>query len=186
MKIALDPGHGGMFPGAIGTNPFVVREKDLTLAISLVLAKILKKQGHHVILTRNRDMHLSPDLHADLVQRAELANNAHAQLFVSVHCNAYSDPNPEGIETYYFPGSPRSERLAGAVQDALLASFADHINRGIKAKDLLVLQRTIMPACLVETEFLTNPAQLEFLASERNQESIAQAIADGIKYYLSR
>ena len=186
MKIAVDPGHGGMFLGAIGNNPYVVHEKDVTLAIGLALAKILKKQGHKVFLTRNRDAHLAPEVNADLAQRAEAANAAQAQLFVSVHCNAYSDPNSEGIETCYFPGSPRSERLARAVQEALLAKFKDHLNRGVKAKDLLMLQRAAMPACLIETEFLTNPKQLEFLVNERNQESIAQAIAEGIKSYLAR
>jgi len=186
VKIAVDPGHGGMFLGAIGNNPYVVHEKDVTLAICLALAKILKKQGHKVILTRNRDAHLAAEVNADLAQRAETANAAHAQLLVSVHCNAYSDPNSEGIETCYFPGSPRSERLAHAVQDAMLAKFKDHLNRGVKAKELLMLQRAVMPACLIETEFLTNPKQLEFLVNERNQESIAQAIAEGIKSYLAR
>jgi len=186
VKIAIDPGHGGMFQGAIGVNPFVVHEKDVTLAISLFLAKLLKKQGHKVILTRNRDMHLSPDLNTDLAQRAEMANNARAQLFVSVHCNAYADPNSEGIETYYCHGSPRSEQLAGAVQEAILAALKDHLNRGVKPKDLQLLQRAMMPACQVETEFLTNSKQLEFLVNERNQELIAQAIAEGIKNYLGR
>jgi N-acetylmuramoyl-L-alanine amidase len=186
VKIAVDPGHGGMFPGAIGNNPYVVHEKDVTLAICLALAKILKKQGHKVILTRNRDAHLASDVTADLAQRAETANAAHAQLFLSVHCNAYSDPNSEGIETCYFPGSPRSERLAQAVQEALLAKFKDHLNRGVKAKDLSMLQRAAMPACWIETEFLTNPKQLEFLMNERNQEAMAQAMAEGIKAYLAK
>jgi N-acetylmuramoyl-L-alanine amidase len=186
MKIAIDPGHGGMFTGAVGTNPFVVNEKDVTLAIGLFLSKILKKQGHHVILTRNRDVHLAPDLNADVLKRAEIANNARAHVLVSLHCNAYTDPNPEGIETYYFPGSSRSERLAAMLHEAMLAAFANHLNRGVKPKDLLVLQHATMPACLVETEFLTHPKQLEFLASERNQEAIAQAIAAGIKRFLGR
>jgi len=186
MKIVIDPGHGGMFPGAVGTNPFVVNEKDVTLAICLFLSKMLKKQGHEVTLTRNRDVHLAPELQADLMKRAEIANNARAHVFVSVHCNAYTDPNPEGIETYYFPGSPRNERLANSVQEAMIAAFANHLNRGVKPKDFLVLQHATMPACLVETEFLTNPTQLEFLAVERNQEAIAQAIAAGIKKFVGR
>jgi N-acetylmuramoyl-L-alanine amidase len=186
MKIAIDPGHGGMFPGAVGTNPFVVSEKDVTLAISLFLSKILKKQGHEVILTRNRDVHLATELDADLMKRAEIANAARAQLLVSVHCNAYTDPNPEGMETYFFPGSPRGERLAGVMQEAMISAFANHLNRGVKPKELLVLQHATMPACWVETEFLTNPAQLEFLAAERNQEAIANAIAAGVRKFVGK
>lgn len=186
MKIAIDPGHGGMFTGAVGTNPFVLSEKDVTLAICMFLSKILKKQGHEVTLTRNRDVHLVPEMQADLLRRAEIANNARAQIFVSVHCNAYTDPNPEGIETYYFPNSPRNERLASVVQEAMTSAFANHLNRGVKPKELLVLQHAMMPACLVETEFLTNPTQLEFLATERNQEAIAHALAAGIKKFVGK
>lgn len=180
MKIALDPGHGGIYTGAIGTVPYELREKDVTLAICLKMKDLLKAAGHKVILTRSSDVHLAEAMREDLRQRAEIANLAAADLLVSVHCNAFSDPNPEGIETWHRPHSAASEKLARAVQTALMAKFGNHLNRRVKAKDLLLFRHANMPACHVETEFLTNPAQLEFLASEFNQAAIAGAIAEGV------
>jgi N-acetylmuramoyl-L-alanine amidase len=180
MKIALDPGHGGIFPGAIGVNPFELREKDVMLALGLKVGKILKQAGHQVIFTRHEDKHLDENLSADLRKRIECANNAKAEVFVSLHCNAYSDPNPEGFETLYHPESPASEKLARAIQDSLVSTFVDHVNRGVKPKDLFVLRFAQMPACQVEIEFISNPVQLEFLASPTSQGNLARAIADGI------
>ena len=180
MRIALDPGHGGMFPGAIGTVPFDLHEKDVTLAICLRIRKLLRKNRHQAVLTRNKDMHLDSHLDADLRKRAEIANRAQADFLISVHCSAFSDPNPEGIECWYQPGSKRAQQLAVAIQTALTSRFSDHLNRGVKPKDLLIFRHAQMPACHIETEFLTNPAQLEFLASEANQHEIAQAITDGL------
>jgi N-acetylmuramoyl-L-alanine amidase len=184
MKVALDPGHGGMFPGAIGINPFELREKDVMLALSLKLGKLLKQYGHQVVYTRNRDTHLDENVGVDLRKRIDIANQAKAAVFVSLHCNAYSDPNPEGMETLYNPNSPTSEKLARAIQDSLVSTFIDHVNRGAKPKDLFILRCAQMPACQVETEFISNPEQLEFLASEMNQENLARAIAEGIVDFL--
>jgi N-acetylmuramoyl-L-alanine amidase len=123
---------------------------------------------------------LDENLRADLLKRIVQANDAKADVFVSLHCNAYSDPNPEGIETLYHPDSPASEKLARLIQDSVVSTFADHVNRGVKPKDLFLLRHAQMPACQLETEFISNPAQLEFLASTANQDNLASAIADGI------
>jgi len=180
MKIALDPGHGGIFPGAIGVNPFELREKDVMLALVLKIGKLLKQNGHHIIYTRHQDAHLDENVRADLLKRIACANDHKADVFISLHCNAYSDPNPEGIETLYYPDSPLSEKLARTIQDSVVSTFADHVNRGVKPKDLFILRHAQMPACQLETEFISNPAQLEFLAAPANQDHLARAIADGI------
>lgn len=180
MKIALDPGHGGIFPGAIGLVPFELKEKDVTLAICTKMGNLLRKQGHKIVLTRDSDTNLDANVKRDLRKRAELANHAQADLLVSVHCNAYSDPNPEGIETWYLAENKRSETLARTVQQALAVTFSDHLNRGVKAKDLLLFRQLAMPACHVEAEYLTNSTQLEFLASDFNQEKIAHALTQGV------
>ncbi|MCG3121627.1 MAG: Germination-specific N-acetylmuramoyl-L-alanine amidase [bacterium] len=180
MKIALDAGHGGIFPGAIGVNPFELREKDVMLALALKVGKLLKQTGHQIIYTRQEDKQLDENMRTDLLKRIACANDSHADLFVSLHCNVYSDPNPEGIETLYSLESPLSEKLARAIQDSVVSTFTDHVNRGVKPKDLFILRHAQMPACQLETEFISNPTQLEFLASPANQENLARAIADGI------
>ena len=93
-KVVIDPGHGGRDSGAIGRT-YRLEEKRITLAISLQLAKMLKKRGFTVLLTRKRDKGVS------LEGRMARANAANADLFVSIHCNASVERGRNGIEVYY-------------------------------------------------------------------------------------
>jgi N-acetylmuramoyl-L-alanine amidase len=92
-RIVIDPGHGGQQPGAIGRTG--ITEKQLTLAISLLLAEKLRASGYEVLLTREDDRTL------DLSERTEFANRADADLFISVHINAARNRRLSGFETYY-------------------------------------------------------------------------------------
>lgn len=114
--IILDPGHGGKDPGAI--SPSGKMEKDLTLKIAKKAADILnKKQGYKVILTRTEDVFLP------LEERTALANSRKADLFISIHANSASDPQLQGIETYYLSAASNSEeRRAAARENASSAS----------------------------------------------------------------
>jgi len=94
MRIVVDAGHGGWDLGTVGRRGLL--EKDLVLEIAQRLGKLLETRlGSEVILTRNDDNYIPLD------ERAEIANQAQADLFVSVHAN-YSDlPSARGVETYY-------------------------------------------------------------------------------------
>ncbi|MFY9397269.1 MAG: N-acetylmuramoyl-L-alanine amidase [Desulfomonilia bacterium] len=92
-RIVIDPGHGGKDPGAIG--PGGIKEKDLTLQISKLLAQRLKLEGFEVFLTRTTDTFLT------LEQRTNFANEKRADLFISVHINSNEDRTVRGIETYF-------------------------------------------------------------------------------------
>jgi N-acetylmuramoyl-L-alanine amidase len=91
-KVVIDPGHGGRDAGAVG--PHGLREKNVTLAIARKLANRLRAQGLSVVLTRDRDVFVSLD------ERTRIANEAHADLFVSIHCNAARRRNLSGVETW--------------------------------------------------------------------------------------
>jgi N-acetylmuramoyl-L-alanine amidase len=91
-RVALDPGHGGSDPGAIG--PAGVREKDVTLAIATRVAPVLAREGVQVLLTRDDDRFVS------LEERTARANGFGADLFVSIHCNAAETHAKRGVETY--------------------------------------------------------------------------------------
>lgn len=175
--IAIDAGHGGDDTGAIN-RAIGINEKTVTLAISQQLQKILESHGHEVLMTRRTDVFVP------LGQRADLANTAGAEIFVSIHCNSAENVSATGIETYYHPNSEMGQALATEVHRALIAAFPSHQNRGVKSANFQVLRETQMPACLVETEFISNNQQAQFLANPANQEKIARAIADGIKAYF--
>jgi N-acetylmuramoyl-L-alanine amidase len=93
LKIVIDPGHGGKAPGAIGPNG--EKEKDITLAVSKVLAKRLSEKGFEVLLTRESDIYVP------LEERTAFANKRNADLFVCVHVNANEKSSLHGVETYF-------------------------------------------------------------------------------------
>jgi N-acetylmuramoyl-L-alanine amidase len=93
-KIIIDPGHGGKDPGAIGRRS-KIRERDLTLAISKKLKRILEDHGITVLMTRDRDVFVS------LPRRVRAANLSGADLFISIHINASRSRMMNGFECYY-------------------------------------------------------------------------------------
>ncbi len=98
-KIVIDPGHGGTEDGAIGHSG--LKEKDLTLEIAKRLGGLLASRlGAEVVYTR------TSDLTVPLEARAAIANQAGADLFISIHANSSDDPGARGVETYYVASSP--------------------------------------------------------------------------------
>ena len=174
MKVCVDAGHGGVDPGAIGLEPRRLEEKDLTLALAFLLEEELTLRGHEVIMTRRQDRTLALDA------RAEFANRYHAELLISLHGNAAADPRVEGMEVFHRPGSKPGREAAATILTHMLAAFPSHENRGVKEADFTVLRESSAPGVLVEAEFLTNPAQLRFLAEGKNQRGLARAIAKAV------
>lgn len=178
IRVCLDAGHGGYDPGAIG--PTGVREKDVTLAITLKLGRILKQNGIDVVYTRTSDVVSWPSNETkDLQKRCDIANNANVQYFVAIHANSADISNAKGTEVYYSSGSKNGEKLAKAIQDEVVKA-TELYNRGVKTANFYVLKNTNAPAALVETGFISNTTEEKLLKSDVFQEKMAQAIAKGI------
>ncbi|NME94612.1 N-acetylmuramoyl-L-alanine amidase [Clostridium cochlearium] len=178
IKVCLDAGHGGYDPGAIG--PTGVKEKDVTLSITLKVGRILKQNGVDVVYTRTTDNVSWPSNESeDLKKRCDIANAFNAQYFVSIHANSASISEAKGTEVYYSPGSVNGEKLAKYIQDEVVKA-TELYNRGIKTANFYVLRNTNAPAALVETGFISNPKEEQLLKSDAFQEKMAQAIAKGI------
>jgi len=183
-RVALDPGHGGSDPGALG--PGGVREKDVDLAIALQAAEILRQEGVEVFLTRNGDQEI------DLVERAGLANSIPAEVFVSIHANATYNTAIGGTATYtYAPlntplGLQREARLylAQALQEELVQALGLR-DAGVHEANFAVLRYTRMPAALVEVAFLSNRAEERLLVNPEFQARAAAALARGIDCFLT-
>ncbi|APG26951.1 hypothetical protein A7E78_03350 [Syntrophotalea acetylenivorans] len=109
-RIVVDAGHGGKDPGAIGSGG--TKEKDVTLAMALKLAKRLKQEfGCQVVLTRDKDVYLA------LEERTALANRVGADLFISIHANASRNRSVRGVETYYLNFSKNDKAAAVAARE---------------------------------------------------------------------
>ena len=94
FTVVIDAGHGGKDPGR--PNPNGIIEKHIVLNIALNLGRELKEDGNEVIYTRDKDVFLS------LRQRAKIANEADADLFISIHCNSFHDSKVYGSETFVY------------------------------------------------------------------------------------
>lgn len=189
--VAVDAGHGGPDPGAIGVTG--AREKDITLAIALKLEHLLKHAGIETIMTRTGDYDLvrGEDVphrqREDLIRRAELVNNSGAQLFVSLHANSFPGANWSGAQTFYLDDDERGFRLATHIQGALVRELRElgRNRRRAAAADLRILRDVDVPTVVIEVGFLSNPAEEALLQQADYQGRVAQAIANGVLSYLA-
>jgi N-acetylmuramoyl-L-alanine amidase len=119
-----------------------------------------------------------------LAQRVAIANNAHVDLFVSVHCNA-NGPTARGFEVWYWRSSAQGKLLAQTLQSRVVAEFPNLRDRGLKPSapghsPLYVLHHTDMPSVLFECAFISNSAEEALLAGPAAQARFAQAIARAV------
>ena len=193
-SIFLDPGHGGSDPGAVSGG---VREKDLTLSVYNKVSSKLASLGYTVLTSRNVDKDV------DLVERAEQANNANADMLLSIHFNAGGRGVARGIETYYYQSQAdrvpkinkenhnnaerleRSRKLANKVQQNLLYQTGAN-DRGVKRTSFTVLRETSIPSILVELGFIDNPEERNKIKTNEYQERLANGIVDGIVEYYKQ
>ena len=167
--VMLDAGHGGSDPGAVYEGR---QEKDDTLALTMAVGRILEQNCIDVRYTRTTDIYQTP------FEKAQIANRSGADLFVSIHRNAYVTPNTsEGVETLVYNDEGIKAKLARNI-NARLAELG-FVNRGVtERKNLVVLKRTRMPAVLVEVGFIDNDKDNRLF--DENFDAIAGAIAGGI------
>ncbi|KNF07182.1 sporulation-specific N-acetylmuramoyl-L-alanine amidase CwlC [Gottschalkia purinilytica] len=171
-KVFLDPGHGGKDPGAVGQG---LQEKDIALSVTLKVGQILKNHGVDVYYSRTTDKYV------ELSDRARMANNLNTDIFISIHCNSFNG-SAKGVETYSYPGSTTGAKLAGSIQNSIIADKVYTLNRGTKTANFAVLRQTTMVATLVETAFIDNVEDANILRNRQND--LAIAISKGILGYL--
>ena len=111
-KVFIDSGHGGTDPGACSGN---VKEKDINLEVGLMLGEMLTKEGFTVGYSRTTDTYVS------LAERANKSNRFGAKVFISIHCNAHSNKQAQGVETFYYRTSSKGKVLADKVQKNILS-----------------------------------------------------------------
>jgi N-acetylmuramoyl-L-alanine amidase len=182
--IVIDPGHGTLSewdsydPGAIG--PSGLREWDVNRRISMLLGNILLNEGYTVIYTNETNTGLS------LEERALVGSLSGADMLVSIHANASTNPSMGGTMTFYHQNAlvHKSMALAGYIQ-AELVNRLQRENKGIREANFLVLRSSPIPAALVEVAFISNPKEEMLLADSAFQRRAAEAIALGIKRYLT-
>lgn len=182
VLVAVDPGHGGIDPGAVGADGQLEKQWNLLVAEDLALR--LRSSGIAVLLTRSRDQTLSRpySVRQDLIARASLANRAGSWVLISIHLNVESTGRAAGPIVYYQAGSPSAFRLARDLEKALAG--ASHIAHPPRPSHLMLLMLSRMPAVIVELGFLSNPGDRAHLRSAAYRAELAAALARGILTYL--
>lgn len=178
ITIVLDAGHGGKDPGAVVAG---VKEKDVDLAVAKRVFSLAKEDDRlNPMMTRNADIYIA------LGDRAQLADEVDAALYLSIQANACDCPDVEGIETWvdeiHSPGDP-SWQLAEILQSSVVEMTGAR-DRGVRSQELY-LHSTKRPAALVEIGFLTSKEERNKLTDPVYQGMVAQGIFEGIVAYLS-
>jgi N-acetylmuramoyl-L-alanine amidase len=221
VVVAIDAGHGGEDPGARGATG--LREKDVTLQVARELADQINRQpGMQAVLTRNGDYFIP------LKRRYEIAREHNADMFVSIHADAFKNGDAKGSSVWVL--SPRgktseasrwladrenradlvggvslddkddslaavlldlqqgyamqaSESIAGNVLKALGRLGPTH--RGyVERANFVVLRSPDVPSILVETAFITNPAEETRLRDDGHRRELAIAVLGGVRNYF--
>lgn len=169
-RIVIDAGHNGLTdPGAVFNGR---RESDDSLRLANEIGAILSRNGYDVIYTRTGDINQS------VLQKAAFANDADADLFISIHRNMGTYPGQyNGVQTLIYDNSGIKVPMAENINRNLEGLGFRNINVDLRP-DLAVLRRTKMPALLVEAGFIDSQSDNQLFDSRLDE--IAQAIADGI------
>lgn len=190
--IGIDPGHGGVDPGAVSKSG--VLEDNINLAIGLKLKRLVEQSGGIAIMTREEDKGLYTEKSTtlrqmkteDLINRKELIENAGCELFVSIHMNSFTNSKYSGSQTLYYDGYPENEKLASIIQEELKTVLNKDNRRAAAIRDdVYLIKELTIPSVLVEAGFLSNPEEEILLQTEDYQEKIAWAIYVGIMKYLN-
>jgi N-acetylmuramoyl-L-alanine amidase len=219
--IALDPGHGGRDPGAIGKKG--TREKDVALSVAKKMKTLINRtSGYRAILTRDGDRFVT------LRNRVKKAREAEADIFISLHADSFHKPNVKGASVYALSLSGASSEAArwiakkenasdliggitlddkddliasvlldlsqtATIQDSLelgsdvlknIGKVSKLNNRQVQQAGFAVLKAPDMPSILIETAFLSNPAEEKKLRNPKYQHKLAKAVFSGIQNHL--
>jgi len=191
LVVAIDPGHGGVDQGFLKEGE--VYEGDINLAVSLKLAAILERAGACVILTRTDEKDVvrpgdverwGSEIRASLGRRVEIATEAGADIFLSIHCNSFPSSVWRGSQTFYMPTAhPGGKELAEAIQCELVRVTGETDRTANGREDLFVIREMKAPAVVVELGFLSNPRDYRLLLDQDYQQLLAMAIFFGVCRY---
>lgn len=176
--LVIDAGHGGKDPGAISKDEKIY-EKEINLKILHELKELLDKDDVKVYYTRTKDetLYLRP--------RVTLANEVDCDFFISIHCNSSNYTSPNGTVILYYDHENENIKTKdlAAILSEEIAGTVSLENGGIlqmKDDDIFILANAKVPAVIIETGYISNTEDLQYLLSKTGQQAMAKGIYNGI------
>lgn len=169
--IFIDAGHGGSDGGAFNGDNL---EKNVNLNVALKTYELLSEAGYNCYLMREGDEYVG------LNERADVANLLNATVYVNIHTNSYDDKSVHGILTMY----KDEEDLARAIQNNLVSATGAKDMGLIRTNEMLVTNKSLMPAVIVEMGFITNDEESRKLQDDNYLDKMALGLKNGIIEYL--
>ena len=189
--IVLDAGHGGEDGGAVSKSGIV--EKDLNLAITMKIKEKLEDNNIQVILTRDNDVMLYTNAEAklakrkveDINKRIDITNSANADMLVSIHMNSFPQNYCKGWQIFFKQDNDASKEIASFIEKSIKEELIDNNNRVAQSiNNVKLINKSQIPAIVVECGFLSNDEEANMLTEESYQEKISTGICNGImKWY---
>ena len=169
--IVLDPGHGGKDPGNLGTKRYKTTEKDIALSITLLVGNYLNQAFPEMKIIYTRD----DDSYPELIERTRLANEVHADLFVSIHCNANESKRPVGADTWVMGPHKNDANLRVAQKENATILLEDNYKQNygdfdpnspetylaLSLRQNVHLNESLMLAKYVQDEFKTRVGRVD-------------------------
>jgi N-acetylmuramoyl-L-alanine amidase len=178
VKIYLDAGHGGKDGGAAANG---IKEKDMVLDICKRIEKGLNDyEDVQVIQSRTSDTFL------ELSERTKKANNADADVLLSIHCNAATSTSAKGFESFIYPNAGSATVAFQNVlhQEIIRAMGAGITDRGKKSANFHMVRESKMKAVLTENLFVSNSSDAAKLKDYTFRQKIAQGHINGLEKFL--
>ncbi|MDL4841421.1 N-acetylmuramoyl-L-alanine amidase CwlD [Aquibacillus rhizosphaerae] len=184
--IVLDPGHGGVDGGAVGSDETL--EKDIALDVAKILRDYLQQSGALVYLTREEDKDLADKntnglarrKAEDLRNRVAFIKEKEPDLFLSIHLNALSSKEWSGAQTFYYPAMDESESFAKKLQAEIKRNLENTNREALALNGMYILKHAGLPGALVEIGFLSNAHERELLKTKQYQRKMAASLYEGV------
>lgn len=186
--LVLDAGHGGIDGGAISDSG--LKESDINLQIALKTEALVRFLGFDTVMTRETDTDNSDNKayseHDNLVQRVKLANSTENAVLISIHQNKFPSAVVSGAEVMYSDND--DSKALGLITQDNLVTLLDSSNRRVARpapKELLLTSSVECPTILVECGFMSNPQEVQKLASNDYQLKLAAILAGSYIQFLN-
>jgi N-acetylmuramoyl-L-alanine amidase len=186
ITVVIDPGHGGIDPGAISRNG--IEEKNLNLAIAGKIKQLSGEYNIRVLMTRENDQLAGgkPTVQESLHYRADMANENKADLFIAIHTDMVASKDVKGFSIFIAKSNAhyaQCVQLGASLTETLRKSYPTQAALKQRAEHIYVLDKTDMPAVLLLCGNIDNEKDLSYLSKKDNQEIIARNILQGIRKY---